>query len=111
MSRFVPRSKLGAAIAVAYLLLVFFLLAIFHGGEGGLHGSAAFASLFVVIITLPLSLGVIRIADLLKPAMSTGQLDYLFLAMLAVCGIINAAVIYIAVGFTIQALRALTKKR
>jgi hypothetical protein len=68
------------------------------------------ASFFVVILTLPLSLVVIWLADLLKAALGNDLIDYLFPAMLAVCGVINAGVIYLAVGFVIRALRTLVRK-
>lgn len=108
--KILPRSKLGVAVAVAYLLLVFFFLTVMLFGKGGLHGSAAMAALFVIILTLPLSLGVIGITDSLKSGTPNDQLDYLFVAMLVVCGVINAGVIYLAVGFVVRALRALAKK-
>ena len=103
-----PKSKLGGAAAGAYLLLVFFLLTVAAFGGGGLHGRAAMASVFVVILTLPLSWVALWMSDSLNPAPAYELV--LFLAVIAVGAIINAGVIYLAVGFVSRALRASFRK-
>lgn len=102
------KSRSGAAVAAAYLLLVFALLMVTAFGGGGLHSGTAMAALFVVILTFPLSWVGLWTLDLLNPPPTYEQ--GIFLAILAACAIINAGVIYLVVGFVSRAIQAVVKK-
>ena len=110
ITEYLPESKLGTAVAGAYLLLVFFLLMVTAFGGRGLHSGTGMTALFAVILTLPLSWVVGWITDFLGPAPTYEQVDYLLLVMLAVCAVINAGVIYLVVGFVSRASRVLFRK-
>ena len=107
--KFLPRSKLGAAIAVAYLLLVFLLYVLILTGDKGLHSGTPMLALFLIAITLPLSWVSSEITDYLNPTASYEGVDYLFLSLVAVSAVINAGVIYLLVGFAMRGLRTLAR--
>ena len=111
VTRIIPRSALGAAIAVGYLLLVFFLMVLIVTGDKGLHSGTAMLALFVIALTLPLSWVGSEIVDSVKPSQSYDGTDYLFVALMGVSALINAGVIYLLVGFAIRGLRSLARKR
>ena len=56
-----PKSKVGAVLGAAYLLIVFlvstpFLFeAIVNGSRGGLHSTSGMALFFTIVLTLPMS--------------------------------------------------------
>jgi hypothetical protein len=95
--KYFPKSKLGLAVAVVYLLPVFFLLYVSIFGGGGLHGSGAMASLFLMILASPLSWIVVWIVDVLPLAKQLN--GFIALGGVLLCAFINATVIYFVVGW------------
>jgi hypothetical protein len=107
---YLPKSLPGAVIAGLYLVLVGCLILVFVFGGGGLHGDAAMAFIFAWMLTLPLS-SIVMALTLSTNDTQTSSLDYfLIVAGLAVCALINTAVIYLLVYLVSRGLRALFKK-
>jgi len=108
--KYLPRSIAGAIVAGMYLLVVGYLIWGFVFGSGGPHGEAGTSFLYAFVVTLPLSTIVLSSTLDLKGADPSGFNDFLIVTGLAVCGLINAAMIYLILGFVSQGLRALANK-
>ena len=108
----VPKSKLAAGVAAAYLLLVLVVSspliidgAIHHG-----NGISFFGASF---LTLPLSWIAFRVIDSLSDANAfymVGTQYYLAMGVLAACAVVNAIIIYLLVGIVGRKLRTLAGK-
>ena len=100
-TKYFPRSKLGAAAAIIYLLFVFFLIGSSIAGDGGLHGYGSMAFLFAYLLALPLS----------EFALTDGQAsrsqEFVSAGILAASAIVNAVLIYLVVSAVSRGLRAL----
>jgi hypothetical protein len=110
--KYLPKSTFGAVTAVLYLLLVFtFMVAGLSSGGGHPNPSALFLDL-VLILTLPTSWLALAMMNYLNPAppvyTSPERLSMIFI--FAVCAVINAAVIYLLVGFVSRGVRSLFAK-
>ena len=105
--KYLPKSKLGAAAAGLYLLLVVIVVlgAIF--GSKGLHGGAGISALFVYFLSFPLGWVVTWIIDSMKYGTANEVVVYIFLIIFALCFLFNAAVIYLLVGYIGFGLRYL----
>ena len=102
--KYLPKSKIAAAAAILYLLLVFLLIVSGIFGGGGLHGAGSMAFVFAFGLTLPLSLFAFGDA-------TAGKSDeYISAGILAVSAILNAAVIYLVVGFVSRTLGMLFRR-
>ena len=77
-------------------------------GGGGLHGTAAMSSLFVIILTSPLSWVAFWISDSFnaKPAYEL----VLFLVVISAGALFNAGIIYLVVGSVSRGLQAIARK-
>jgi hypothetical protein len=86
--KYFPGSKVGASFAGAYLLVLIILLLVATFGEAGLHaGNGYIAGLLLFALTLPLSgVGV------------TIDIGPVFLVMLVIGALFNAAIIYLVTG-------------
>jgi len=108
----VPKSKLAAGVAAAYLLLVLVVSspliidgAIHHG-----NGIPFFGASF---LTLPLSWIAFRVIDSLSDANAfymVGTQYYLAMGVLAACAVVNAIIIYLLVGIVGRKLGTLARK-
>lgn len=108
--KYLPRSITGAVVAGFYLSIVGYLIWGFVFGSGGPHGEAGTSFLYAFIVTLPLSTIVLASTLDLKGAEQSALHYYLLVTGLAVCGLINATLIYLVLGFVSRALSALSKK-
>jgi hypothetical protein len=112
--KYLPKSKLGATVAGAYLAIAFSLILAATFG-GGLRPEA---KNFVYFLTFPLGLISLPVMYILcmvltdgMPAHQANELsEYFYMVGFAVCAIINAAGIYLAVGLANRGLRALFRK-
>ena len=87
--KYFPKSKVGAAIAGAYLLLLIILLMVAMFGEAGLHaGNGYKAAILIFVLTLPIS-GV---------AIAIG-IGLFFPVMVVLGALFNAAIIYLVCVF------------
>ena len=99
-----PKSKVGAALAAAYLLIVFlvstpFLFeAIVNGSRGGLHSTSGMALFFTIVLTLPLSWPGMWVLDTYFGAASEAIKAFLMMCLLALSAVVNASVIYLFVS-------------
>jgi hypothetical protein len=105
--KYFPKSKLGAVIAGLYLLLVIALSVplIASYGDSNVHsGNVPFAML-IVFLTLPLNLLAFYLLDLLTITNKSAEQVVTF-AVLSICAIVNAIVIYFVVGFISRMFKA-----
>jgi len=110
--KYLPKSKLGAVIAVLYLLFILVLTTVGLSGGGG-HGNPAVLLLALAfILTLPTSLLETAIMDYISPSppANSSAEEISVISILVVSAVINAIIIYLAVGFISRALQKLFKK-
>ena len=110
--KYLPKSKLGAVAAALYLLLLGFLLVVAATGDKGLHSGTGLLLLLVFFLTMPWSWAALRIMDYISPSPPTFSMweQITVYGALALCAVINSAIIYLAVGFASRGIRALFKK-
>ena len=101
----IPKSKLGAVIAVLYLILVGYFILVFAFGSGGPHGEAGTALSNAFLLILPLSGILISIYETV--AQPNSLFYFLFIVGLAVCALINAAALYLIGWLTTRSREAL----
>ena len=108
----VPKSKLAAGVAAAYLLLVLVVsspLII----DGAIHHGNGISFLGALFPTLPLSWIAFRIIDSLSDANAfymVGAPYYLAIGVLAACAVVNAIIIYLLVAIVGRKLGVLDRK-
>ena len=105
--KYLPKSITGAVVAGIYLIVVGYLIVGFVFGEGGPHGEAGTSFLYAFMTPLPLS-ALLLASTLDVEGAGLGAYGYYFIvAGLAACALINAAVIYLVLGFVSKGLRFL----
>ena len=107
----VPKTKLGAVVVAAYLLLVLVACSPLIV-DGAIHHGNGIAFLAATVLTLPLSWIAFWIIDSMSEmsAFLTGGPFYLAMVVLAVCAGINAVLIYLLVGLVGRRLGAFMKR-
>lgn len=93
--KYIPKSKLGAASAAAYLLILLgLILVIIFNADKGPHSGAAMLVILVLFLTGPLSWWAYDFLDSLFPYPAGGFAEYAGIIIIVVCALFNAAVIY-----------------
>lgn len=108
--KYLPKSKLGALFAIVYLLLVIAvsLPLILDYGNSNVHSGNLLFGFLAFYLTLPLNLLVFYLLDFLTIANKSAE-QFVILAFLSICAIVNATVIYFAVRFASRMIKAVIK--
>lgn len=95
------KTKLGAVIAILYLLVVlvvslpFLFDVVANDGEGGLHSTSSMSMLFAILLTVPGSWPAVEAINTHFAGSTELVKSYLVAGALAGCAIVNAMVIYL----------------
>ncbi len=108
--KYLPKSKLGAAFAIPYLLILAVLISLGIFGGGGLHGGGTLALVLAITLTLPLSyLLSWGLFALNLEALDDSVEKVLIIGVLIVSTLINAGLIYLAFGCLSRAFASFRK--
>ena len=93
------KSKLGLVAAILYLLFAFALLGVVLFAGDGPHGEAGTAFIYFFLAMLPLSALVFSTSTYFDSTPPNPLVGILIYVGLLVCAFVNAAIIYLIVGF------------
>lgn len=102
--KYLPKSKLGAAFAIPYLLILAVLISLGTFGGGGLHSGGTMALFLAITLTLPLSYLLSGLLFALNfEALDDSVEKVVIIGVLIVSALINAGLIYLTFGFLSRA--------